>query len=97
MRNKTTYNVSIESRPIKLAFKGPENASLHVPDLTHARYSSLHELCRIVSNWQNRRNTSPKFQIIEKNIGQQFRKYFFLRFYDSTTLHHILIMKKMLS
>lgn len=28
MRNKTTYNVSIESRPIKLAFKGPENGDV---------------------------------------------------------------------
>lgn len=28
MRNKTTYNVLIESRPIKLAFKGPENGDV---------------------------------------------------------------------
>lgn len=28
MRNKTTYNVLIESRPIKLAFKSPENGDV---------------------------------------------------------------------
>lgn len=89
MRNKTTYNVLIESRPIKLAFKGPENGDVLMQVYM---YQTLHmpvtQACMsCVELFQNRRNTSPKFQISEKNIGQQFRKYFFtiLRFHKTSS------------
>lgn len=91
MRNKTTYNVLIESRPIKLAFKGPENGdvlmqvymyqTLHMP-VTQACVSCV-ELFQI-----GKIGATPKFQISEKNIGQQFRKYFF---YDFTIPQHCIV------
>lgn len=92
MRNKTTYNVWIESRPIKLAFKGPENGdvlmqvymyqTLHMP-VTQACVSCV-ELFQI-----GKIGATPlrNFKLAKKNIGQQFRKYFFtiLRFHKTSS------------
>lgn len=93
MRNKTTYNVSIESRPIKLAFKGPENGdvlmqvymyqTLRMP-VTQACVSCV-ELFQI-----GKIDATPlrNFKLSKKNIGQQFRKYFFftiLRFHNTAS------------
>lgn len=98
MRNKTTYNVLIESRPIKLAFKGPENGDvlmqvymyqiLHMP-VTQACMSCV-ELFQIGKiDATPLRNFKLAKKILVNNSGN-----IFLRFYDSTTLHHILIMQK---
>lgn len=98
MRNKTTYNVLIESRPIKLAFKGPENGdvlmqvcmyqTLRMP-VTQACMSCV-ELFQI-----GKIGATPlrNFKLAEKILVNNSANIF-LRFYDSTKLHRILIMQK---
>lgn len=98
MRNKTTYNVSIESRPIKLAFKGPENGdvlmqvymylTLHMP-VTQACVScvELFQIGKIGATTV--RNFKLAKKILVNNSANNF-----LRFYDSTKLYRILIMQK---
>lgn len=98
MRNKTTYNVSIESRPIKLAFKGPENGDVlmqvYMYQILHMLVTqacmSCVELFQIGKiDATPLRNFKLAKKILVNNSGN-----IFLRFYDSTTLHHILIMQK---
>lgn len=98
MRNKTTYNVLIESRPIKLAFKGPENGdvlmqvymyqTLRMP-VTQACMSCV-ELFQI-----GKIGVTPlrNFKLAKKILVNNSANIF-LRFYDSTKLHRILIMQK---
>lgn len=96
MRNKTTYNVLIESRPIKLAFKGPENGdvlmqvymyqTLRMP-VTQACMRELFQIGKIGAT--PLRNFKLAKKILVNNSAN-----IFLRFYDSTKLLRILIMQK---
>lgn len=93
MRNETTCNVNTKSRPIKLAFKGPENgdkfnAGLHVPDpllnLAWAVYLELFEIGEIGASPLHNLKLTEKVLVIDSvNI-----------LYDSTKLHCILSMQK---
>lgn len=100
MRNKTTYNVLIESRPIKLAFKGPENG-----DVLMQVYMYMYQTLRMPVT-QACMSCVELFQIgkigatplrnfkLAKKIFVNNSANIFLRFYDSTKLHRILIMQK---